>query len=234
VPLAVVGLVVAARGAKPDRVRAGIFLGVVVVGAMAGLVRLHATGGYCTVRHALVPGLVFSLFAASGLTWVARNAAIEGAKIGLGPGRVRPGPAIWVALVGGVLAWPYYQGWTEFGSSFTAYRMAGWWLARQPDAAGRVVDLTDWSLFFANRPGYGIGQLDEAAARGDARYVVVRGAHLEGHGRSGEIARTLVGDRAPAAVFPEHPAPGRLQVAVYDLRRPPRPVAQGAGPTTRR
>src|SRR5262249_46635106 len=71
IPLAAVGLLAAGRGA--DRARAWLFLGVVVVASMAGLVRLHATGGYCTVRHALVPALVFVLAAARGLSWVLKN-----------------------------------------------------------------------------------------------------------------------------------------------------------------
>jgi hypothetical protein len=222
VPLAGIGLVVAARGMKPDRARAGLLLGVIVAGSLAGLVRLHATGGYCTVRHALVPGVIFLLAAAHGWTWVMRNLAFDGARLGLGPGRLRPGPAVYAAVIGGVLAWPYYQAMTPFTSSFAAYRMAGSWLSDRPNAGdGRVVDLTDWSLFFANRPGYGIGQVDEAAARLETRFVVVREAHLTGHGRSSEIARSLVDGRAPILRFPEHPGPHQIQVMVYDLTTRP-------------
>jgi hypothetical protein len=225
IPLAVVGVVVAARGARPDRVRAGLLLGVIVVGALAGLIRLHATGGYCTVRHALVPGLPLLLAAAHGLTWVIRNTSIDAARLRLGEGRLRPGPAIWAALIGGVLAWPYYQAQIPYNSSFAAYRMAGSWLLQRPDTAEpRVVDLTDWSLFFSNRPGYGIGQVDEAAENPQTRFVVLRNAHLIGHGRSSEVARALVAGREPVARFPEHPGPHQVQVAVYDLAVPP-PVA---------
>src|SRR5262249_53557863 len=102
-----------------------------------------------------------------------------------------------------------------------AYRMAGDWVVHQPGAGGRVLDMTDWSLFFANVPGYGIGKVEEAASRPETRWVVLRQAHLDGHGRSSELARTLVAGRAPVARFPEHPAPRQIQVAVYDLATPP-------------
>ena len=47
------------------------------------LVRLHATGGYCTVRHGLVPGMILTLAAASGLTWLMSKVSIPGRWLGL-------------------------------------------------------------------------------------------------------------------------------------------------------
>lgn len=230
VPLALVGLWATLRNASADRVRAWVFLGVVVAASMVGLVRLHATGGYCTIRHAMVPGLILILAAAHGLAWLMRNAAIEGSKLGLGPGRLRPGPAIWAAALAGLVCWPYASSSSPYNSSFAAYRMAGWWLEHTPDTDGRILDLTDWSLYFSNRAGRGIGKVEEAARCPETRFVVVRDAHLTGHGRSSEIARALVGDRKPVAVFPEHPAPRQLQVAVYDLTT----TASSAGGTVAR
>lgn len=219
IPLAIVGLVVAGRGA--ERARTWLFLGVVVAISMGGLVRLHATGGYCTVRHALVPGLVLLLFAAHGLSWVMKNASVEAGRLGLGEGRLRPGPAVWGVVLAALLLMPAYRAKVPFNSSFAPYRMAGWWLEhRVPSAAGGVLDLTDWSLFFSNQPGYGIGEAALAASLPDTRFVVLRDAHLNGHGRSSEIARALVAGRAPIARFPEHPGPRQIQVAVYDLATP--------------
>jgi hypothetical protein len=233
IPLAVVGLLAAGRGA--DRARAWLFLGVVVVASMAGLVRLHATGGYCTVRHALVPALVFQLAAARGLSWLMKNTVIDARRLRLGEGRFRPGPAVWAALLAALTAWPFYPPATPYTSSFAAYRMVGDWVVHQPGAGGRVLDLTDWSLFFANVPGYGIGKVEEAAARPETRWVVLRQAHLDGHGRSGELARALVAGRAPVARFPEHPASRQIQVAVYDLTTPPAVgAARGAPEAARR
>jgi hypothetical protein len=64
---------------------------------------------------------------------------------------------------------------------------------------------------------------------------VLRQAHLDGHGRSGEVARALVAGRAPVARFPEGPKPGQLQVAVFDLNTPPPAgVVRRASGTARR
>jgi hypothetical protein len=231
VPLAVVGLIAAGRGA--DRARAWLFLGLVVAASMAALVRLHATGGYCTVRHALVPALVFQLAAAHGFSWLTRHTVIDGERIGLGPGRVRPGPAVWAALLAAIAYATAARTPTPYTSSFAPYRMAGSWLEQRPEVDGRVLDLTDWSLFFANRAGYGIGKVEEASARPETRWVVLREAHLNGHGRSSAMARALVAGRSPVARFPDHPGPRQIQVAVYDLSEPA-PVARGAGGAPRR
>lgn len=234
VPLAAVGLAVVAARRGADRARAWIFLAVIVAASMAALVRLHATGGYCTVRHALVPALVFLLAAARGLSWVMKNAAVDGRRLGLGEGRLRPGPAVWAAVLAALVVAPVYGTRTPYAPSFAPYALAGSWIELTPGTDGRVLDLTDWALFFSKRSGYGIGQIDEAAARPQTRWVVLRDAHLTGHGRSSELARALVDGRAPVAVFPEHPGPRQIQVAVYDLATPPVPgagagVARGAG-----
>ena len=234
IPLAVIGLVVLRP--TPSRTRLQFFFGLMILGSMVGLVRLHATGGYCTVRHALVPGLVFLLAAAHGCRWIIEHAVIDAHRLGMGEGRLRPGPAIWAALLALLLVVPAYRAQTPFHSGFAPYRMAGSWLqqhARPGD--GRVLDLTDWSLYFANSPGFGIAGVEEAAARPETRFVVVRDAHLNGHGRSSEIARALVADRAPVARFPEHPGPRQIQVAVYDLAMPSAaPVARGPSPAARK
>ncbi len=122
----------------------------------------------------------------------------------------RSGRRCWRCSVG----LPAYLGSTPFNSSFKPYRMAGTWLQQRdhPDD-GRVLDLTDWSLYFANYPGFGIARVEEAAARPETRFVVVRDAHLNGHGRSSEIARGLVAGREPIGALSRRgrpaPASGR-------------------------
>jgi hypothetical protein len=228
VPLAVVGLAIA--GPATGRARVRLFLGVIVAASAIALARLHATGGYLTVRHALAPGLIFILAAAHGLAWLLRNASIDARRLGMGEGRVRPGPAVWAAALALLVVWPVARNRMPFNSSFAPYRMAGWWLAERPETAGRVLDLTDWSVFFSDKPGFGIGRLDEAAARPETRWVVVHNGHLNSHGRSGAVARSLVDGRQPVARFPEHPGPGQLQVAVYDLETPPAEGVAGDRP----
>ncbi len=231
VPLALVGLAVIRPGA--DRVRLWIFLGVILAASAVGLVRLHATGGYLTVRHALVPGMVLTLAAANGIVWLMRNTVIDAARLRLGEGRFRPGPAVWMMIVGGLIVAPLWRGTTPYNSSFAPYRMVGEWISGAPQTDGRVLDLTDWCLFFGNRPGYGIGKVDEAAAQARTRWVVLRDAHLNGHGHSSRVARDLIAGRGPVGRFPETPAPGQIQVIVYDLTTPPAETAAAPGPTRR-
>src|SRR5262249_43990809 len=88
-------------------------------------------------------------------------------------------------------------------------------------ADGRVLDMTDWSLFFSGRSGFGFDAVGDVAGLPQPRWVVLRDAHLQGHGRSGEVARELVTGRLPVARFPEKPGPHQLQVFVYDLAQAP-------------
>ena len=230
VPLAVLGLVVLRPGS--DRVRLWIFLGVILTSSALALVRLHATGGYCTVRHALVPGVLLTLAAANGIVWLMRNTVIDAARLRLGEGRFRPGPAVWIAILGALVVWPVYREATPYNSSFAPYRMVGGWISGAPETSGRVLDLTDWSLFFGNRPGYGIGKVDEAVGRTDIRWVVLRDAHLNGHGQSGRLARDLIAGREPVGRFPENPGPGQIQVSVYDLTTPTAAQSAAVGKET--
>jgi hypothetical protein len=221
-PLAVLGLVVARRGAGRGQARAWLLLGVLGLGACAGLVRLHATGGYCTVRHALIPATILTLAAAHGLAWVMHAVSFDGRRLGLGEGRLTPGPAVWALAIAAVVAWPLDRARTPYRSSFAAYRQAGTWLADLPEADGQVLDMTDWSLFFSGRDGAGFARVLEAADRPATRFLVVRDAHLTGHLHYNEVLRRLVAGRAPLARFPDRPTARQWQVAVYDLAGPSR------------
>lgn len=232
VPLAALGLIVARPGLAGGELRAGrartwIFLGVILAASCGGLVRLHATGGYCTVRHALVPGLILTLFAAHGLNWLIRHAAVDGRRLGLGEGVIRPGPAVWAGVLTLLVAWPLYRDQTPYFSSFGVYRMAGSWLAEvsDADADGRVLDLTEWTLYFSGKHGYGVGQVEEAAAqrKPKLRWVVVRDAHLTGNDRSSTQARRLIDGREPYLSFPQQPEPGQVRVFFFNLDKPPTP-----------
>ncbi len=96
-PLVFLGLAVA-RPWSP-RARIWLFAGILLGLSAVALVRLHATGGYLTIRHAMVPGMLLTLCAANGLAWMMRSIVIEGRWIGLGasasgPAR-RSGPWFW-------------------------------------------------------------------------------------------------------------------------------------------
>lgn len=219
VPLAVLGLAVA----RPvgDRARTWLFLGLIVAASAVALVRLHATGGYCTVRHALVPGLILTLSAAHGFAWLMRSTVIDGRRLGLGEGRIRPGPAVWALLLGSALFWPYYARTSApYSSSFAPYRIAGSWLHERRNDGALVLDLTEWTLFFCGRPGFGISRIAEATSRPETRWVVLRESDLTGPGRSAALARTIVAGRAPVMRCPDLAATDQLQVLIYDLATP--------------
>ena len=97
-----------------------------------------------------------------------------------------------------------------------------------PTTDGQVLDLTDWSLFFSDQPGYGIGKVEEAAARPETRWVVVRDAHLQRSRPLGELAPATGRRPRAGGRFPEHPAPG--SVAGRRLRPRPPPAAVHARP----
>ena len=219
-PLAMLGLAVAGRGANRGQARAWLLLGVLGAGAFAGLVRLHATGGYCTVRHALIPATILTLAAAHGLAWVMRAVSFDARRLGLGEGRLTPGPAVWTVVIATVVAWPLDRGRAPGLGSFEPYHQAGAWLSARPKADGRVLDLTDWALFFSGREGDGFAHVLDAAGRPSTRFLVVRDGHLTGHLHYNEVLRGLVAGREPLARFPERPVPRQLQVTVYDLAEP--------------
>ena len=97
-PLSALGLLLIAPG--PARARLWLFLGVVLLASAVGLVRLHATTGYCTVRHGLIPGTILLLAAAHGATWLIGRLYLPGKWLGLDQERLSPGPAVWAAASG--------------------------------------------------------------------------------------------------------------------------------------
>jgi hypothetical protein len=235
--LAVLGIVMLPPG--PARARTWLFFGALILASAVGLVRLHATGGYCTLRHGLVPGMLLMLAAAHGLTWLMGRVSIPGNWLGLGQERLMPGPAVWALLLAVLVVTPRLR---ETGSSipgpFHLYRDAGDWLAANTRDGDQVLDLTDWSLFFSGRPGYRFAHVYDAPGDPRTRWVVLRKPHLEGHWNYSSVVRDLVGHRDPVAVIPPDPAPGQLQLRVYDRRSSVGHVAASAAadlaPTPRR
>ena len=183
--------------------------------------RLHATGGYLTVRHGLIPGMILTMAAAHGLTWLMAKAAIPGRWLGLArrtpaarPGRLgrparrlrhlsqRPTP-------GAANAGPY-----------SVYVNTGRWIAEHADASERVLDLTNWSLFFSERPGYPFANVYEAPSDQALRWIVVRKPHVEGHWHYSQVLRGLIGDRQPVARSPTRRPGSQVQIRIYDLKSP--------------
>jgi hypothetical protein len=228
-PFAVLGLVTLRP--SPARARTWLLLGVLILASAVGLVRLHATGGYCTVRHGLVPGLLLLLAAAHGLTWLMGRVSISGKWLGLSRERLRPGPAVLAVVLVVLVVVPRVRATgPAILDPFRAYRDTAAWLARNHRDGERILDLTDWSLYFSRCPGYRLAHVYEAPADPQTRWVVVRTPHLVGHWNYTKVVRELVGNRDPVVLIPDHPAPGQLQVRIYDRFAPAAQVA-AAGPS---
>jgi 4-amino-4-deoxy-L-arabinose transferase-like glycosyltransferase len=203
------------------RARVWLFSGIILAVSAIGLIRLHATGGYCTVRHGLIPALMLTLAAANGISWLIRSVVIEGRWIGRPDERFRPGHAVWAVGLVALLASPYARTVGPARGSFATYRDAGSWLAEvKSHGDGKVLDMTNWSLYFSGMPGYPYSEVHWAAKDPETRWVVARDAHIHGRWPYSRYVRDLVGGRKPVIVFPEHPAPGQVQVLIYDRRTP--------------
>jgi hypothetical protein len=221
---ALLGVVLALRLA--GRARAWLFMAIVLAASALALVRLHATGGYCTVRHGLVPGIILTLAAAYGLTWSMGKVSIPGRWLGLAHERLRPGPAIWAVLIGLLVVVPNLR---SLGppnpGPFSVYRETGQWLAQNTRISDQVLDLTDWSLFYSGGPGYLFANVYEAPSNPNTRWIVVRQPHVEGHWHYSQVLRELIDGREPVALVPQQADPNQVQIRIYDLRAAPAQTA---------
>ncbi len=216
-PIALVGIALAA--VQTARIRAWLFLGIVLAGSAVGLVRLHATGGYCTVRHGLVPGIILTMAAAYGLSWAMSRVAIPGRWLGLGQDRLRPGPAVWAVLLAFLVVLPNLRALgPPNAGSFSVYHAAGRWIAQHAGPAEGILDLTDWSLYFSQRPGARFGDVYEAGDDPNLRWILARPSQVEGQWPYSQVLRDLIADRAPVAVIPPRAEAGQVQIQVYDRR----------------
>jgi 4-amino-4-deoxy-L-arabinose transferase-like glycosyltransferase len=217
------------------RIRAWILLSIVLAASAVGLVRLHATGGYLTVRHGLIPGMILTMAAAHGITWLMSKAAIPGRWLGQPGQRIRPGPAVWAALLALLVIYPNVR---SLGppnrGPYSVYVNTGRWIADHTGASEGVLDLTNWSLFFSERPGYSFAHVYEAPSDPNVRWIVVRDIHLKGHWHYSEVIRGLIGDRQPVAILPAQTRGKEVQIRIYDRLSPVVPgaqaTAQGASP----
>jgi hypothetical protein len=212
---------------RRDRLRAWLLLLILLGASAVGLLRLHATGGYLTVRHGLIPGMILTMAAAHGLSWLMSKAAIPGRWLGWPQDRLRPGPAVWALLIAALVVYPNLHGLgPRNGGPYSVYVATGHWIAGHTSDRDRVLDLTNWSLFFSERPGYSFAQVYEAPADPGLRWLVVRKPHVEGHWQYSQVVRNLIGDREPVAMVPARAAADQVQIRIYDLKSPSLSVAR--------
>lgn len=209
-PFAGLGLIAGCKRRGAVRARAWLLLGVVSLGWFLALVRLHATGGYCTPRHALI--LALPLFAAAGSGLRVASAWLVGTvgRRGLSPAWV-PYAAALLLTASGVpeLVRPLNAG-------YGGYRDAGLWLTRNARDGDGVVDVTGWSLFYAGRGGYTFANLHDAPADPALRWVVARDAHLAGPWGYCRRLEALVAGSRVVAQFPEKSVKGMSRVTVFE------------------
>lgn len=214
------------------RARIWLFLVILGSGGIAGLVRLHATGGYCTPRHTMILAILLILAAGAGLDAILRSVRIPGRWIGE-TGSLHAGPAVWVIALIAYAGWSLPAFMEPLNAPFRGYRLAAEWLATNSEPEEPVVDATGWSLFYASRRGYTFADLHLAENDSDARFVVVRENHLHGPWGYCKILNKLVGDREPLVVFPQSLKPtvdrSLARVMIFD-RQGPRRVSSGSDP----
>ncbi len=187
-------------------------LAVIVAASLLALVRLHATGGYCTPRHAMILSMLIVPAAAFG---IGRVIDFLVSKVSIGRRRVvmtacwAMVPLVFVLMQGRAAISPINDG-------LGGYRDAGRWLTEQRCDVAKVVDVTGWSQFYSGRTGYTFEDL--IAAPGDplARWVVVREAHLKGPWEYCGRLRSLVEGHSPVMVFQGDSGPRKTRVLVFD------------------
>jgi hypothetical protein len=224
-PLAIFGLLLAL--AQRDRARSNLFLAIILAASAFALVRLHATGGYCTARHALIPGVILTLAAAHAITWLLQRIAIPGRWLGLMCDFVRPGVICQTAIVVALLLSSIRM--QELGpfnhGPYSVYHAAGEWLRHHARSDELTLDMTGWPIFLSSLRGYSFAGVYEAPADPAIRWIVVRQPHVEGHWHFSAVIRELIGGRAPVAQVPERAAPNQVQILIYDRLAPPPRIA---------
>ena len=213
-PLALLGFILA--WPPGDKARMWTFLTVVMVAWTLAMVRLFATGGYCTPRHALILAYPLIAAAASGLSRGLAMIVIPGRWVGQADQRFRVGPIGILASLAALGFASRADLQTPINDQFAGYRGAATYLAEHVPAGERVVDVTGWALFYGDRPGYTFANLVEAMGDRDLTRVVVRDSHLNGPWEYCDRIRHLIGDRKPVATFPANPGPKQSTVFVFD------------------
>ena len=219
-----------------DRARPWAFLAILMVAWCVALVRLHATGGYCTPRHAMIVAYPLIASAAFGFVGLVSRLAIPGRWVGQGEGRFTVGPVAWVLALGAFILYEKADLAAPINDRFVGYRGAANYLAEHVPDGERVVDVTGWALFYGQKPGYTFANLVEAQGDPGVRRVVVRDAHLSGPWPYCQRIRQIVGDRKPVASFPANPSRKQSVVFVFDWSDEAKPAtarAPGASPERR-
>jgi hypothetical protein len=192
---------------------------IVAVASVLALLRLHATGGYCSPRHGLILSLLLIPAAAFGLRQVI--SVVEGLLTQQLPRSARAvvGPGILFLALGGLGCILLPRTLAPVNEGLGAYRSAGLWLREHVSPGARVVDVSGWAIFYGRLQGYTFANLNQAPEDPAARWVVVREAHLHGPWLYCTVLRGLVGDVQPTVVFHGVNRRHATKVLVFDRQR---------------
>jgi len=216
-PLALLGFILSwPPGA---RARPWVFLAILMVAWAFALIRLHATGGYCTPRHALILSYGLIASAAFGLERLITSIAIPGRWLGQPGERFKLGPIAWIAALVGLVMVYKTELQTPINDQFFGYKRAGDYLAANVPTDAKIVDLTGWSLFYGERQGYTFATIDQALNDPTVKRIIVRDAHLDGKWEYCQKLKKLIGSHTPHTKYPEDPTPKQSIVYVYDWAR---------------
>jgi hypothetical protein len=227
-PLVLVGLCLA--WPPRERSRPWLFVTIILVASALALIRLHATGGYCTPRHAMIVAYLLIPAAASGLHIMMGKLSIPGRWLGLDDARYTAGPAVWLIVLGGFVGLFATRVFTPLNAPMAGYREAGAWVAGHVKAGEKVADVTGLSLYYGDCAGYTFANIIDAAKDPSLRYVVVRDAHLHGPWPYCKQLHSLVVGLEPVEIFPKGRTDKQAKVFVY-VR--PAVVAQTPAPSPR-
>ncbi len=187
-------------------------LAVIGAASLLALVRLHATGGYCSPRHAMILSMLLIPTAAFGIDRVIHFVVskVSGGRRGV------------VRTVSWALVLPVFaliQGSAAIApinEGLGGYRDAGRWLTEQRNDSAKVIDVTGWSQFYSGRTGYSFENLIAAPGDPSARWVVVREAHLKGPWEYSVRLRSLVRGHSLVMAFQGESGPRKTRVLVFD------------------
>jgi hypothetical protein len=217
-PLLVLAIVsLFAIDGKTDQGRRDLFLALILVGWLLALVRLHATGGYCTPRHAMIVALPMIAAAAYGLNLLVDRCTVRFSDGATAHRRVLLGRAmIGVCLVAGVVLYGRNLI-APINPGFRGYRQAGEWLAANSPRDARVLDLKGWAAFYGERAGYTFEEMTQAEHDPALGWVVAHDALLIGPWTYCDALRKVVGNRSPVKSFPEERRLGIAQVHIFEV-----------------
>jgi len=231
--LAALGVFLRSPSDDASQARGRAFLGVVCIAWALALVRLFATGGYCTPRHALI--LAFPAIASAAAVLV-RLADLAARRLTAGAAENRLGLVRGAACGAFLLACGASWAGTTLApvnESYAGYRQAGEWLERNTAPGAKVFDLKGWAQFYGRRDGYSFGDLGRSPVEAGVGWVVAHDAFLVGPWPYCQTVRDLVGDRKPVRSFPEVRRKGMSQVHVFELS-PAVARSETVGPAAKR